>query len=327
MNLMKPLVRSLLVMLLVVSAVGCTTNQTTGRSQLLFMSWEEEISRGAEAAPQLLSQGGGQIGASKVVTYVSDIGMRLAKAAEAIDTDLAEQNLQWEFFVLDSQVINAFALPGGKVFVSRGLMAKMDNEAQLAGVIGHEVGHVSGRHGNERVSKAQAISFGSALFGIVGEISGEDWLRAVGVGTATGGQLFLLKYSRSNELEADKLGVRYMAATGYNPVGQIQVMEILGKASGGSSQPEWLSTHPLSQTRIDQLNEIIPKEFPRYKDPGLYKWGFDSFKQNILAPLSDMPPAKHGASAFLSPAEFERIAGISWEQAMHAGCKTCTKPH
>jgi predicted Zn-dependent protease len=278
------------------------------------MSWEEEVQIGSQAAPQFIEQSGGELPDQGIVQYVRDMGARLASQSEMPD-------IEWEFFVLDSQVINAFALPGGKVFISRGLMAKMDNEAQLAGVIGHEIGHVTARHGNERMGKAMIAQGLILAAGIGGAVSDNEYMQVLGVGTAVGGQLFLLKYSRGNELEADALGVRYMAKVGYNPVGQIQVMEILREASGGGAPPEWLSTHPASDTRISNLEEIITENYPRYNEDGFYNMGFDSFKQNILTPLSKLPPAKHGGSAMLSPAEFEKIAGISWEEAV--GQKKC----
>ena len=324
MNLIKWVSRlslAVLLALVLLPLAGCSTNEATGRSQFLPMSWEEETQIGAEAAPQFIEQSGGELPDAAILDYVRDLGGRLAAQSEMPD-------IEWEFFVLDSQVINAFALPGGKVFISRGLMEKMDNEAQLAGVLGHEVGHVTARHGNERMGKAMLAQGLIVAVGIGGAISNNQWMQVLGVGSAVGGQLFLLKYSRSNELEADALGVRYMAKVGYNPIGQIQVMEILREASGGGgSQPEWLSTHPASDTRIEQLEDIITKDYPRYKDEGYYNMGFESFKQNILTPMSKLPPAKHGSSAMLSPTEFERIAGISWEQAMHKGCNDCTKPH
>ena len=314
MNLLKWMSRlSLVVLFVLMPLVGCTTNEATGRSQFLPLSWSEEVQLGAEAAPQFIEQSGGELPDQGIVQYVRDIGDRLAAQSEMPDID-------WEFYVLDSQVINAFALPGGKVFISRGLMEKMDNEAQLAGVIGHEIGHVTARHGNERMGKAMIAQGVILAAGIGGAVSDEEWLQVLGVGTAVGGQLFLLKYSRSNELEADALGVRYMARVGYNPIGQIQVMEILRDASGGSAPPEWLSTHPASDTRIANLEALITKTYPRYNEDGYYKMGFDSFKQNILTPLSKLPPARHGAGAFLSPAEFEKIAGISWEQAVKRKC-------
>lgn len=321
MNLLKHTARlSLLLFVVLLPLVGCTTNEATGRSQFLPMSWEEEVKIGAEAAPEFIEQSGGELPDQGIVQYVRDMGARLAAQSEMPD-------IEWEFFVLDSQVINAFALPGGKVFISRGLMSKMDNEAQLAGVIGHEIGHVTARHGNERMGKAMVAQGLILAAGIGGAVSDNEYMQVLGVGTAVGGQLFLLKYSRGNELEADALGVRYMAKVGYNPIGQIQVMEILREASGGGAPPEWLSTHPASDTRISNLEKIITEKYPRYNEDGFYNMGFASFKNNILTPLSKLPPAKHGASAFLSPAEFERIAGISWEQANHLGCKDCAKSH
>lgn len=321
MNLMKSMSwLSLVALFALLPLAGCTTNEATGRNQFLPMSWEEELEIGAQAAPEFVEQSGGQLPDQSVVNYVSELGARLAAQSEMPD-------IPWEFYVLDSQVINAFALPGGKVFMSRGLIEKMDNEAQLAGVLGHEIGHVTARHGNERMGKALLAQGLILAVGIGGAVSDNEWMQVLGVGTAAGGQLFLLKYSRSNELEADALGVRYMSKLGYNPVGQVQVMEILREASGGSAQPEWLSTHPASDTRIEALEAIITKEYPRYDDPSFYKMGFDTFKQNVLTPLSKLPPAKHGSTAMLSPAEFERIAGISWEQAMHVGCKECASDH
>ncbi|MEM9347072.1 MAG: M48 family metallopeptidase [Planctomycetota bacterium] len=318
MNLLKWMSRlSLVVLFVLLPLAGCSTNEATGRSQFLPLSWNEEVQLGAEAAPQFIEQSGGELPDQSIVQYVRDMGGRLAAQSEMPDID-------WEFYILDSQVINAFALPGGKVFISRGLMEKMDNEAQLAGVIGHEIGHVTARHGNERMGKAMIAQGVILAAGIGGAVSDEEWLQVLGVGTAVGGQLFLLKYSRSNELEADELGVRYMARSGYNPIGQIQVMEILREASGGSAPPEWLSTHPASDTRISNLEELITKNYPRYNEDGFYRMGFAEFKKNILTPLSKLPPARHGSGAFLSPAEFEKVAGIPWEQAAK---KTCDCPH
>jgi len=327
MNSLKYVSRlSLVLAFVLLPLAGCTTNEATGRTQFLPLSWEEEVELGNEAVPEFIEQSGGELPAESIVQYVREMGNELAAQSEMPD-------IEWEFYVLDSQVINAFALPGGKVFISRGLMAKMNNEAQLAGVVGHEIGHVTARHGNERMGKALLAQGVILAAGIGGAVSDEEWLQVLGVGTAVGGQLFLLKYSRSNELEADELGVRYMANVGYNPVGQIQVMEILRDASGGSAPPEWLSTHPASDTRIENLEEIITKNYPRHTDAGYYNFGFDEFKQKVLTPLSKLPPAQHGAApaegekAFLGPAEFEKIAGITWEKAMHAGCKECASGH
>lgn len=321
MNQLKPMFRSLLILLLVITPVaGCHTNDATGRNQLRFLSWNDEVRLGAEAAPEFLEQGGGELPDAQILGYVRDLGGRLAAESEMPD-------IEWEFHVLDSQVINAFALPGGKVFMSRGLMQKMTNEAQLAGVLGHEIGHVTARHGNERMSQAMVAQGLLLAVGVAGAVSDEEWMQVLGVGTAVGGQLFLLKYSRSNESEADALGVRYMARLGYNPVGQIQVMEILRAASGGGGGPEWLSTHPAPDTRIKDLEQLIAKNYPAYNaDPPSYVFREAEFKKNILAPLSQLPPAKHGSSAFIGPDEIQQIAGITWQQATHKRCACHPKP-
>lgn len=309
-------------LLSLIPLAGCTTNPATGRSQLLALSWEEEIQMGDEAAPEFLDQSGGQVGDALVLEYISDLGQRLAAQSENPD-------LEWEFFVLDSAVINAFALPGGKVFVSRGLLEKMTNEAQLAGVLGHEIGHVTARHGNERMTKAIGVQVLVAGVAIGGSASGSEWGQYLGLGTAAGGQLYLLKYSRSNELEADALGVRYMTNLGYNPLGQVQVMGILREAGGGGGTPEWLSTHPAPDTRIADLENLIREEYPQFNaDPPVYVFRQAEFEQNVLARLAQLPPASHGtvsaeeAGAFTQPDELIELVGISWEQlqAHRCGC-------
>lgn len=322
MGLFKPVMRVwILLLIAMVPLAGCTTNAATGRSQFLPLSWEEEVKLGAEASPQFIQQSGGELPDQRVVSYVRAMGSRIAAQSEMPDID-------WEFHVLDSQVINAFALPGGKVFISRGLMEKMDNDAQLAGVIGHEIGHVTARHGNERMGKA-IIAQGVLLgIGVAGAVSDEQWMQVLGVGTAVGGQLFLLKYSRSNELEADELGVRYMTRVGYHPVGLVQVMELLGQLSSGAGPPEWLSTHPVSETRVENLEELILGEYGELiNNPAHFTMGFESFKQNIKIPLSQLPPARHGDSAMISPDDFEKAYGMTWQQAAHAGSASHPHPH
>lgn len=309
MKLFKPLTHPLLVLMLaLLPLTGCTQGP-------MFLSWQEEIRIGEEASPQFLEQSGGQLPDEQVVSYVRSMGMQLAGIAEQQTPDADRPALDWEFHVLDSQVINAFALPGGKVFISRGLMENMTNDAQLAGVVGHEIAHVMARHGNQRMSKAMILQGVVIAAGVAGAVSDEEWMRYLGLGTAVGGQLFLLKYSRSNELEADELGVQYMAAAGYNPVGQMQLMQLLGEISGGGGPPEWLSTHPVSETRVDNLEQLILEQYPRYKDPSFYKMGLDSYRKNIKAPLSKLPPAKHGRAAMISPDQFEQDYGMPWQQA------------
>ena len=301
-------------LLTLVPLVGCTTNPATTRPQFLLLSWEDEIALGDEATPEFLGQSGGEVGDRWVVEYVSDLGHRLAAQSE-------NPELDWAFYVLDSSVINAFALPGGKVFISRGLLEQMSNEAQLAGVLGHEIGHVTARHGNERMTQALGVQILVAAAAIGGEASDSEWGQYLGLGTAGAGELYLLRYSRSNELEADALGVRYMSSLGYNPVGQIQVMEILREAGGGSGGPEWLATHPAPDTRISDLEALIAEDYPGYNaDPPVYRFHAADFEENILHRLAQLPPASHGTGAFIQPEQLIELAGVAWEDLETQGC-------
>jgi len=320
MKLLKPMYRTLLLLLLVLIPLGgCARGP-------LLLSWDDEVRLGNESAPEFLKQGGGELPDSAVLNYVKAMGTKLAGSAEQLTPDDRRPELNWEFHVLDSQVINAFALPGGKVFVSRGLMERLNNEAQLAGVLGHEIGHVTARHGNQRMSQAMILQGLVLAAGVAGAVSDDEWMQVLGVGTAVGGQLFLLKYSRDNESEADQLGVQYMAQIGYNPVGQVQVMEVLKAASSGGGGPEWLATHPAPDTRIKDLEELIIEKYPMYRDPAHYRMGNKEYEQKVLAPLKALPPAAHGASAFIGPDDIQRIAGMTWEQALHRGCG-CNAAH
>lgn len=284
--MMRPLV-SILLLTALTLAPACSTNPATGQRQLNVLGQEQEIALGNEAAPQFIEDYGGPIPSESIRRYVSDLGQRLAAVSERPD-------LPWEFHVVDSAVINAFALPGGKVFMSRGLLEKMDSEAQLAGVLGHEIGHVTAMHINDRMAAALGFGVLGAAIGIAGEISDEDWMRVLGVGVGVAGTGFQLKFSRDDESQADELGVRYMAKLGYNPIAQIQVMEILGSASGaGGGPPELLSTHPLPATRIRRLEALIRDRYPNYDDPRAYSFHHDRFQQNVLSPLKELPAAAH----------------------------------
>lgn len=277
------------------ASTGCVTNAATGKSSLNLISEEKEIAIGTEAEPQFIAENGGLVESQKLRDYVSNLGNQLAAVSERPD-------LPWNFNVLDSDQINAFALPGGKVFMSRGLLEKMTNEAQLAGVLGHEIGHVTAQHVNSRMSQAliiQGIAIGAT---VAGEVADDDTLKVLGVGAGVGGGVYLLKFGRDQESESDELGVRYMTRLGYNPLGQVQVMEILKEAAGGGSGSEFFATHPLPQTRIDRLQDLIADEYPAAArsasqseasgQSDLYRFGEQSFETNVLNELKKLAPAK-----------------------------------
>lgn len=263
---------------------ACTTNPATGRTQLNLLSRSEEIQIGQEAAPELIISYGGRVPSDQLQAYVTNIGMKLAAQTEGDNP-----SLPWSFIFLNSDVINAFALPGGQVFITRGLVERMDNEAQLAGVLGHEIAHVTARHANNRLTRQMGLSVAAAIGGAV--IGDDQDLQLLVNGLVTGAGVFALTFDRGQETESDILGMRYMSRAGYDPTGQLQVMEILAEASQGPRQPEWLSTHPLPETRIERIRELLGGEFQQaVANPanGLYP---ERFQSTMLQGLNSLPPA------------------------------------
>lgn len=292
--------------------IGCSTNPATGSRSLTLLSWEEERRMGAEAAPQFTAEFGGPVPDDQLQAYVTEVGNRLVGQVEP-----GVPELPWEFTLLDSEVINAFALPGGKVFITRGLARRFNTEAQLAGVLGHEIGHVTARHGNQRMSKQLGfnILIGAAAIG-VGVADSDSDVRKYGQyavpAMAIGGNVILLKYGRDEESQADLLGMRYMARAGYHPAGQREVMQILADASGagsGGRPPEWLSTHPFPETRIDRINQILAEQYPDADTNPAYTRAEQAYQSRFLARLSNLPPASHTAAA-LTPDEAAIAAGM-----------------
>lgn len=322
---MKRLIATLGLLLAALTLGACSTNPATGARSLTLLSWDQERSMGAEAAPQFTAEFGGPVPDAALQTYVSEVGQRLVAQIEP-----GVPALDWEFTLLDSEVINAFALPGGKVFITRGLASRFTNEAQLAGVLGHEIGHVTARHGNQRISKQIGFNvlIGAAAVG-VGIADSDSDVRRYGQyavpALAIGGNVILLKYGRDEESQADLLGVRYMARAGYHPAGQREVMEILAAASGGGGggrPPEWLSTHPFPETRIERLNQIIAEQYPDADTNPAYARAEQNYRTRMLNRLSALPPAKH-TGAMLTPAEESMIAA----GMLNASCPCPTHRH
>lgn len=296
---------------------GCQTNPTTGRTQVILMSWEEETQLGAQAQPQLVQEMGGAVSRADLRDYVTEVGRKMAATTGRDDPNLA--NLPWEFTLLDSDVINAFALPGGKVFMSRGLAQLMTNEAQLAGVLGHEIGHVTARHTNERFSRAAGAQIGLGVLGIA--IGGGTDAQTINQLAGQATELALLSYNRAQELESDRLGMEYMARVGYNPAAQRDVMEILLKASGGSGQPEFFSTHPHPESRIAQINDLLVGRYAHTQNNPQYKLGEQEFRQRFLNKLAQAYPSR-GVPRF-DPEEAQRQREVAMREAgvtEHIGC-------
>lgn len=220
-------------------------NPYTGRTQTIDMTPEQEIAIGIQAAPEITQEFGGLYPDERMQSLVDVVGMKLVNNSIARETPY-----KYEFHLLaDDQTLNAFALPGGPVFITYALFSKL-NEAQLAGVLGHEIGHVIGRHSAERIAESnfwKTVSMGASVGADAGGIVGSI------------GQNTLLNNGRDDELESDDLGVLFMIQAGYNPEEMIRVMEILKEAAGPNRIPEFQSTHPDPENRIQKIQEAIIK--------------------------------------------------------------------
>ena len=269
--------------------LGCTVNPATGQKQLnMFADEHAEIALGVKSAPEFLKSYGGPIPSPEIRAYVSDLGRKLAAQSE-------RSELPWEFNVVDSALLNAFALPGGKVFVSRALLAKMSNEAQLAAVLGHEIGHVTAQHYGQQRTRATALQGLGILIGIIGEQSDEEWAKYIGVGTTLGSTLYLLRFSRDHERQSDELGLRYMTRLNYSPQGMLQLMEVFVAESSrdGPERIVWLSTHPLPTQRVERVKQMIKQRYPDYNDPNKYTFNVQRYETEVLARLKQLPPPQH----------------------------------
>lgn len=228
-------------------------NPVTGRVQRVALSPKEEIALGLNSAPEMARQHGGLYPDQRYQDLVTSVGERLVRSNPAIN----QTPYYFQFHLLaDSQTVNAFALPGGQIFITFGLLRLLDNEDEVAGVLGHEIGHVVGRHSNEQMAKAQ---LSQGLVNAVVMAGGSEYGMTAGQIAQFVSQLKNTAYGREDELESDQLGVRFMVGAGYDPNALIRVMEVLKKAAGGRAPPEFLSTHPDPANRVQRIKEAIQK--------------------------------------------------------------------
>jgi predicted Zn-dependent protease len=225
------------------------TNEYTGKKQHISLSTDQEIRLGLQSAPEMAKEYGGLYPDQKAQDLVKRVGQKIVSSSIARETPY-----QYNYYLLrDPQTVNAFALPGGQVFITYGLFKLLKTEDQLAGVLGHETGHVVGRHSAEQMAKHELTN--GILSGIM---AGTDPSMAQMASVVA--NFKNLKYGREDELEADRLGVRFMIDAGYDPYKYIEVMNILDKASGGQAPPEFQSTHPSGPHRIEEIKAAI-KEY------------------------------------------------------------------
>jgi len=239
--------RSLLLGTVALGALSCARNPVTGKSELALVSESQEIQMGKQAS-QDVAQSIGLYKDAKLDSYVSTVGKRMAAASE-------RPNLPWEFHVVDDASVNAFALPGGFIYVTRGLLASINDEAELATVVGHEIGHVTNRHSVQQISKQELAQIGLG----VGSIVSSDIAR-FGQLASAGLSVLFLKYSRDAENQADQAGFRYALNQNYDVREMTNVFQTLNRiseGSGGGKLPEWLATHPNPENRIEHIEHLL----------------------------------------------------------------------
>ena len=234
-----------------------SNNEYTGKVQHLAMTTDQEIAIGLQSAPEVAAQYGGESRDRAAVAKVEEVGELIVRAA------VKESPYKFQFHLLaDQKTVNAFALPGGQVFITEALLRKLHTEGELAGVLSHEIGHVVARHGAQQLAKQQLAQ---GLVGAAGVASYDPNNPGRSAATAQMAQMIAstvnMKFGRGDELESDQLGVRFLPQAGYDPRAMIGVMETLQSVGGGGRTPEFFSTHPNPANRIEHIKAAIEQQF------------------------------------------------------------------
>ena len=226
---------------------------------------EQEVALGLQAAPEMAQQFGGLDPDPQMQARVDRIGERLVSRSAASQTPY-----QFEFHVLDDpQTINAFALPGGQVFITEGLLRKLSTDGQIAGVLGHEIAHVVARHGAEHIAKQQLTQGLTGAAVLATYDPSDPSSRGSAAVAAMIGSLVNMRFGREDELESDRLGVRFTGESGYDPRSMMALMKVLDESSEGNRPPEFFSTHPNPENRIQRIQAAIQEQFPNGLPSGL----------------------------------------------------------
>ena len=276
---------------------GCSVNPVTGEKQLSLISPSDEVAMGAEQyTPTQQTQGGQFYIDPELTLYVREVGQKLARVSDRPD-------LPYEFVVINSSVPNAWALPGGKIAINRGLLAKLDDEAQLASVLGHEIVHAAARHSVQRMTQTMLISAGVAGLGFV--LSDNEWAGLLMGGAAMGAQLALAQYSQDDELESDHYGILYMKEAGYDPMAAVELQQLfleLSKERSTGFLQGLFATHPPSAKRVEENRELVNRI-----GAGGYR-GEEVFERK-LATLRQLQPAYDAHDKALELASEDNLAG------------------
>jgi predicted Zn-dependent protease len=241
--------------------VRSEVNPVTGERQRIAMSVDQEMALGLESAPQMAAKMGGELDPNRDVRArtVALVGRRIVESSDARRSPYVET---FRFTLLnDPRTVNAFALPGGPIFITLGLYSRLSSEAELAGVLGHEIGHVINRHAAEHMATGQLGKLLTVAFG-VGASGRDRGGRSAMVAATMVNQLTQLRFSRDDETESDHYGLIFMAEAGYDPSAMLKVMEVLRDAAKGASPPEFLATHPLPESRLEDIRDELSRSYP-----------------------------------------------------------------
>lgn len=256
------------VVALSVLTCGCAINPATGDEELMFFSPDQDVKLGEKYSPEIERALGGRYPDENLQNYVNDIGQRIARFCHRPD-------LSYHFCVVRTKQVNAFAVPGGYVFITRGLLEELDTEAQLAAILAHEVSHVVSR------DTMVALSRQIGMMALVAAAAAADSHGRAMAGTSFVSSMLTLQYSRNDEKDADMVGLSYMVQAGYDPDGVVEAMKVLQSLQ--TVRPvEFFSTHPNPESRITYLEERIER---RYGAMSLLKTGREEYDQRVLSVL------------------------------------------
>lgn len=279
---------------------GCTVNPVTGERQLALLPESQALSMGQEQyIPTQQMQGGKFYLDPELGLYVSEVGQKLAAVSDRPD-------LPYEFVVLNNGVPNAWALPGGKIAINRGLLTELENEAQLAAVLGHEIVHAAAGHSQQQMQNQALISLGVGLAGFA--LTDNEWAGAIMGGAALGAQLIMARYSQGDELESDAYGMRYMAEAGYDPHAAVELQEIFLKLSEGRESgflQGLFASHPPSQKRVEENRKLAKKLGTTGRK------GRETYQQKLsyLRKLQPAYKASNEANRLASEGSFDQALG------------------
>ncbi len=300
-----------------IAASGCAMNPATGANQLMLVSEDQEIAMGRQADTAVIATIGLYPDAAWQ-RYIQQFGARLAATSE-------RPNLPWTFRVVDDPAVNAFALPGGFVYVTRGLLTHLTSEAELASVVGHEIGHVTARHTAAEMSKQQLIGLGLAA----GSMANAQVAKYAGTASQALGILYL-KFSRDDESQADQLGLRYMTRANFDPRQMPEVFRMLDRLSaseGGARLPTWLETHPSPANRVAAITRQIAALPQDFSGTSVNRDAYERLLEGLVFGLNPRQGYFTGSQFFHPDLRFQVTFPNGWTTNNGAQAVVAVSPH